>query len=215
MKAGVAIRRRRTPAVWLALAALVAGAAALERVGPRDAHDDGHGHGHGAGPRPLVSAPIAGLAAAEIVFDGARWRFERDGSGVWSRGEAGDAEASARIAAAFGVLGRAQTVRQLSEARDPEIYGVSEPFLSLALWTREADAPARYLFGDMAPDGLNRYVLAPRAEDEPEHGADGHSGHDHSDRHSDREMGLGPEMVTVPEYHTANLVGLVRSFEPR
>ena len=235
MKADAATRRRRlrTPAVWLVLAALAAGAAVFDHFGPREAHDDGHGHG--AGPRFLVSAPIGSLAAAEIVFDGVLWRFERDGSGAWRHGEARDADASARIAAAFDVLGRAQTVRELPEAGDPDLYGVSDPFLSLALWTRDAEAPARYLFGDMAPDGLNRYVLtAPRAERDSEHGsehgserdpeheAERHSDHesehdpDHeAERHPDHGAEHGPEMATVPEYHTDNLVGLVRSFDPR
>lgn len=223
MKADAATRRRRlrTPAVWLVLAALAAGAAVFDHFGHREAHDDGHGHGHGhgAGPRFLVSAPIGSLAAAEIVFDGALWRFERDGSGAWRHGEARDADASARIAAAFDVLGRAQTVRELPEAGDPDLYGVSDPFLSLALWTRDADSPARYLFGDMAPDGLNRYVLAaPRverdSEHDPEHEAERHSDHE-SEHDPDHGAEHRPEMVTVPEYHTDNLVGLVRSFGPR
>ena len=227
MKAGAATRRRRlrTPAVWLVLAALAAGAAVFDRVGHREAHDDGHGHGHGhgAGPRPLVSEPIGSLAAAEIVFDGALWRFERDGSGAWSGGDARDADASARIAAAFDVLGRAQTVRELPEAGDPDLYGVSDPFLSLALWTRDADAPARYLFGDMAPDGLSRYVLAaPRgehdseheAEHDPEHESEHHPEHE-AEHHPEHDSEHAPEIMTVPEYHTANLVGLVRSFDPR
>ena len=217
MKAGAATRRRRlrTPAVWLVLAALAAGAAVFDHVGPREAHDNGHGHGHGAGPRLLVSAPIGSLAAAEIVFDGALWRFERDGSGAWSYGEARDADASARIAAAFDVLGRAQTVRELPEAGDPDLYGVSDPFLSLALWTRDAEAPARYLFGDMAPDGLNRYVLAaPPVEHDSEHDPDHEAEHD-PEHESEHESEHGPEMATVPEYHTDNLVGLVRSFGPR
>ena len=233
MKADAATRRRRfrTPAVWLVLAALAAGAAVFDHVGHREAHDDGHGHGHGAGPRLLVSAPIGSLAAAEIVFDGALWRFERDGSGAWSGGDARDADAAARIAAAFDVLGRAQTVRELPEAGDPDLYGVSDPFLSLALWTRDADAPARYLFGDMAPDGLSRYVLAaPRGEHDSEHEAEHHPDHeaehdpdhesehhpDHeAEHHPEHDSEHAPEIMTVPEYHTANLVGLVRSFEPR
>ena len=231
MKADAATRRRRfrTPAVWLVLAALAAGAAVFDHFGHREAHDDGHGHG--AGPRLLVSAPIGSLAAAEIVFDGALWRFERDGSGAWRHGETRDADASARIAAAFDVLGRAQTVRELPEAGDPDLYGVSDPFLSLALWTRDADSPARYLFGDMAPDGLNRYVLAaPRAERDSEHDPDHESEHDpdHESEHDpdhgaehdpdhdpDHDAEHAPEMAMVPEYHTDNLVGLVRSFDPR
>ena len=223
MKADAATRRRRfrTPAVWLVLAALAAGAAVFDHVGPREGHDDGHGHG--AGPRLLVSAPIGSLAAAEIVFDGALWRFERDGSGAWRHGETRDADASARIAAAFDVLGRAQTVRELPEAGDPDLYGVSDPFLSLALWTRDADAPARYLFGDMAPDGLSRYVLAaPRgehdseheAEHDPEHESEHHPEHE-AEHHPEHDSEHAPEIMTVPEYHTANLVGLVRSFDPR
>ena len=71
----------------------------------------------------------------------------------------------------------------------------------------------------MAPDGLNRYVLAaPRVERDSEHGPE-HEAERHSDHESehdpDHEAEHAPEMATVPEYHTDNLVGLVRSFDPR
>ena len=177
-------RRFRALAVWLTLAALVAGAALFEHVGihpPDDGHDD---HGHGSGPRALLETPVESLAAAEIVMGDALWRFERDPAGAWTHGAAGDPEG--RIAAALSVLGRARIVRELPAARDVERYGVAAPQLSLALRPHGADTPARYVFGDLAPDGLNRYVLV-----------------------------AGESLVvTVPEYHTDNLIGLVRSFEP-
>ena len=184
------LRRFRAPAVWLALAALAVGAAALHRAGylaPPPATDS-HGHALGPGPRFLVSLPFERVAAAEIAFGETTRRFERDESGAWREGESRDADVSARIETALSAFGRARIVREITASPDVKAYGVLTPRLSVALWTRDAQAPAaRYFFGDLAPDELNRYVLV-----------------------SGEFL-----VVTVPEYHAANLIGLVGGLEPR
>lgn len=177
-------RRWRTPAVWLALAALGAGVFAMDRAGvfappPRT---DAHGHALGAGPRFLVRTPADRLTAAEIVVDGAAWRFDRDANGAWRHGEDGGAELSARIGAALEAFGRARIVREVTASREVKAYGVLAPRISVVLYADDSDAPReRYFFGDSAPDGLNRYVLI-----------------------------FGEFLVvTVPEYHVENLAALV------
>lgn len=180
-------RRWRTPAVWLTLAALAAGAFALDRAGvfappPRT---DAHGHALGAGPRFLVRTPIDRLAAAEIVVDGAAWRFDRGADGAWRRGaDHGGAELSARIGAALEAFGRARIVREVTASREVKAYGVLAPRISVVLYADDSGVPReRYFFGDPAPDGLNRYVLI-----------------------------FGEFLVvTVPEYHVENLAALVAS----
>ncbi len=184
--AGPRRRRWRTPAIWLALAALAAGVFALDRAGvfapppPTDAH----GHVLGAGPRFLVRTPIDRLAGAEIAIDGVARRFDRGANGAWRHGETGGAELSARIAAALEAFGRARIVREVTASRDVKAYGVLAPRMSVVLYADDSGVPReRYFFGDPAPDGLNRYVLI-----------------------------FGEFLVvTVPEYHVENLAALVAS----
>ncbi len=182
-------RRFHTPAIWLALIVLAGGVFTLDRTGvfAPESETDEHGHGAETGPRYLVEAPIEHLTAIEIAVDGVTWRFDRDESGTWRHGETVDTAASERIADALAVLGRARVLREVAETEDAEGYGVHEPALSVILHEEDHDDPLRYLFGDLAPDELNRYVLS---YDEP-------------------------AIVTVPDYHAANLVALTESFDSR
>ena len=181
-------RRWRLPAVWLALAALAGGIIVLDRTGalappPRT---DSHGHALDSGPRYLVRVPVADLTAAEIVVDGETWRFDRDEAGTWrhSAGGADDPGAAAHIALALEVFGRAQVTREITGSRDVKAYGVLTPGLSVLLYAGGGVPAARYFFGDVAPDGFSRYVLV-----------------------------FGEFLVvTVPEYHAANLTTLAASF---
>ena len=183
-------RRWRAPLAWLALAALAAGIVAMDRAGvfAPAARTDSHGHALDRGPRYLVRLPAEQLTAAEIVVGGTAWRFDRDETGAWRHGDGDNAGASARIENAIAVLTRAQITREITGERDVKAYGVLAPEISVLLHTGGGTAPAaRFYFGDLAPDELSRYVLI-----------------------------FGEFLVvTVPEYHTANLVALTQSFAPR
>ncbi len=175
-------RRFRAPMVWLAAAVLAAGLVAADRMDlftpPRT---DAHGHALNKGPRWLVSLPGEQWTAAEITVDGEKRRVTRDGNGVWRHD--GSAAASAAIAQALEVFGRAQVMREITASRDVGAYGVLRPRVSVAVYTSGSSMPAgRYFFGDLAPDELNRYVL------------------------------ISGEflVVLVPEYHVENLVSLTQ-----
>ena len=183
-------RRFRALGVWAAAAALAAGIAVSEGAGlfappPRT---DSHGHTIGQGPRYLVRVPMEQLTAVEIAVGEGVWRFDRGADGVWRHGGDDGTDASARIEQAMGMFGRAQITREIGGSRDVKRYGVLTPEVSVSLFADDPESPAaRYFFGDVAPDELSRYVLL-----------------------------FGEFLVvTVPEYHTANLTGLTADFDPR
>lgn len=146
--------------------------------------------------RMLLPVPMSQVHAIEIGHAGTMHRFERDASGAWfyhgvhtgreqGHSHETDPQAAARIGQALSGFGRAQRERELPAGAQGNPYGVVTP-QTLVLVYRAANAPplVQYAVGDLAPDGVSRYVLP-----------------------------LGsPTVLTIPEYHLQNLLLLVQSF---
>ncbi len=148
---------------------------------------------HGAdGSRMLLPAPLEEITAIEVAQGGKLHRFERDAAGLWfyhgvhAGAQPGhehktDTQQAGRIDKAFTALARTRMERQF--ALDVEnAYGVTSPDMVILVYARR-DAPplAQFAVGDLAPDGLSRYVLP---------------------------VG-GQSVVTIAEYQITNLVDLI------
>jgi hypothetical protein len=181
---------RRLVIVWALLLALVALIAALNLT-ERDADEDG-----GQASRMLLPVPVSQLAAIEIGYAGTMHRFERDSAGSWfyhgvhtgteqSHSHQTDPQAAARIEQALAGFGRTQREREMPADAQNNPYGVTTPQMIVLVY-RAAYAPplAQYAVGDLAPDGVSRYVLP-----------------------------LGsPSVFTIPDYQIQNLLSLIQSF---
>lgn len=168
-------RPRRMPmatAAWLGvlvlgLAAIVLQAARPAAVPERDADD--------IAAAPLVSTPLAQWSAVELLGSDGLHRFERDASGRWLRhadvaGESADhrheAEAAAaeRIASVFGTFSRTGIERRLAMADPAQLtaWGLDRPALIVMIRGSEGRPVLTLEVGQLAPDGLSRYVRLPR-----------------------------------------------------
>jgi hypothetical protein len=174
---------------WLALllAALALIAWQLRNpVAPTVADDDKLGE-------LLVSAAYADWAAVELLHRGERLRFERDAAGLWLRhaaltGETADhahrsdpAEAE-RIGAVLATFARAKVERSL--AADPSRlagYGLANPALIVLIHGRDGRVLQTIELGDVAPDGLSRYLQVPQTR----------------------------QLHTIPNYHATALLALM------
>jgi hypothetical protein len=143
--------------------------------------------------RMLVPVPLAQIGALEIARAGALNRFERDSAGTWffhgahapasgTHGHQADPAAAERIAKAVGGMARAKFERDFPFDPKVQDFGVLNPQTLVLLYrTGEVQPLVQYAVGDMAPDGVSRYVLK-----------------------------IGATRVdTLPEYHVQNLIGLV------
>lgn len=184
---------RRT-ALWTAL--LLAGVAAsgYALLGDRAVHEDEHGEAVDY----LVPVPPAEMAAVELLKAGQLTRFDRAGDGSWflhpdaqghaaglgaGHAHAGPPEAAERIARAFAMFSRARVERRIGPAgEERKRFGLLFPDLVVAVYVAGKAQPAFGLeVGDLAPDGLSRYVLV---------------------------AGSGV-VVTIPNYHVTNLTALL------
>ena len=203
--------RARLLAVWIVLVALIAAIIVIERndlMRTLKAKDDGHGHWTGE-THWLLPAPIEQLGAIEIAHAGALHRFERDASGAWfyhgaHTGQEGahahraDPAVSQKIDHALAGFGRARIERtfaldfgavgvdpvQRELLPDPEVrdYGVTVPSIIVLVYAPGGAQPlVQYAVGDVAPDGLSRYVLPVGS----------------------------PTVVTIANYQITNLLNLV------
>ena len=184
--------RHKTLAIWLvllALGALIAYLEFAERGGKRTAAD-----AQAARSRHLLPLPAEQIGALELAYAGALHRFERDASGVWlyhgahagSEGQhahQADPAAAQRIADALAALGRAVAERSFDlDARDS--YGVGSPDMLILAYRPGALQPlVQYAVGDIAPDGLSRYL---------------------------HRVG-GNTVITIPNYQIDNLVSLIKA----
>ncbi len=163
---------RRTIVVWLVLAALVAGIAAIQIAERSRAPEGQIEQIHGApDSRMLMPAPVEELAAIELGHAGMLHRFERDLSGVWFYHgiHAGpqqihehqtDLVQAETIAKAFAALGRTRMERQFKLDTQSGNYGLSSPQMIILVYGKGNPLPmAQFAVGDVAPDGLSRYVL--------------------------------------------------------
>jgi hypothetical protein len=178
-------------AVWLVLAVLVLGIAALEvndrRQGTSGAED--------AGPQGLLPVPLEQVGAVEIADRGRLHRFERDATGAWFyhgihaatesvHTHIPDPALSARIDQALAAFGRTRVERRFPLDKDGGAYGVATPeILVLVYRPNESQPLAQYAVGAIAPDTASRYVM---------------------------RVGQ-PVVVTIPNYQIDNLQALIRA----
>jgi hypothetical protein len=171
MSAGAGIRRR-VVIVWLLLAALVAGIGLMEFRNRSRLPESVAERVPGAeGSRMLLPAAVAELGAIEVGHAGILHRFERDGTGAWfyhgmhTSAQAAHAHQTDPVQAqiiekAFAGLGRARMERQFRLDVQSGNYGLTSPQMIVLVYGKGDPQPlAQYAVGDVAPDGLSRYVL--------------------------------------------------------
>lgn len=161
---------------WSALLLVALGAIGWQLRAPHadDGDHDGHADHAADSLQLLMAAPPADWAAVDLLQRGGRQGFERDAQGAWLRhapvaGEAADhahrsdpAEA-ARIDGVFATLGRARIERTLpADPARAAAYGLDNPALVVLVRGRDGKALQTLEFGDLAPDGLSRYVHLPQ-----------------------------------------------------
>ncbi len=150
------------------LAALIAAIAYIESSRRKGAEVEAVSD---ARARLLLPVPIADLGAIEVAVSGTLHRFERDFAGIWfyhgvhataqpGHGHTVDAAVAQRIEHTFAALDRARMERELKLDLHAGEYGVTTPRIILLVYAKGATQPlAQYAIGDVAPDGLSRYVL--------------------------------------------------------
>jgi hypothetical protein len=164
--------RRRVLVVWLILAMLIAGIAIMQYRNRSRLPEGVAETIHGAeGSRMLLPAAVADLGAIEVGHAGTLHRFERDGTGAWfyhgmhTSAQAAHAHQTDPVQAqiiekAFAGLGRARMERQFKLEVQPGNYGLLSPQMIILVYGKGNPQPlAQYAVGDVAPDGLSRYVL--------------------------------------------------------
>jgi hypothetical protein len=189
--------RRKLVVVWVVLLVLVGVIVAVEWADRTAEHADAQFEARGGDrSRMVVPVPMEEIGAVEIAHAGALHRFERDTNGLWlyhgphapaaepAQGHRADPAVAERIAKAFGGLARAKFERDFPFDPKSQDYGVLNPATLVLLYRKgELQPLVQYAIGDMAPDGVSRYVLK-----------------------------IGAAQVdTLPEYHVQNLVGLVQA----
>ena len=165
--------RRRLPRAALLWLTLLAGAVAwivwqLQRPTMPIVDSDEEAVVH------LVSSPYEQWSAIELLYRGERVRFERDETGRWLRHEAAasetsghahpvDAAVAERIGAVLTTFSRARIERRMAAQSDRmESYGLSNPALIMLIQDRDAKVVQTIELGEVAPDGLSRYVHVPQ-----------------------------------------------------
>jgi hypothetical protein len=142
---------------------------------------------------PLITAPYADWAAIDTLSRGERMHFERDAAGLWWRHDAvareaadhvhpTDPAAAERIGQVLATFSRARVERSLSS--DPArlaAYGLANPALIVLIQGRDDRLLQTIELGDIAPDGLSRYVQLPQTR----------------------------QVHTIPNYHAIGLLSLL------
>ncbi len=182
------MRGRRLWLIWglLALLAVVIWRAELQRsdeISAMSARET----------KRLLPLPIEEIGVVEVMAQGTMHRFERASNGLWfyhgihDASQAGhehtiDPAQSDTIAQAMTGFGRMQREQQIPLKGGDDEYGIARPEMFIIVYRTSTDAPlARYAAGNVTPDGYGRYLLP---------------------------VG-GNEIVTVPEFHMTNLLGLI------
>ena len=162
---------RSTTALWLAVLALALAAVVWQALRPASpaAPDEDN-----VAAAPLIAAPEMSWTAVELLGPDGLQRFERDSANRWLKhadvaGEAADhqhrsdAASAERIAATLGTFSRTGVERSL--AVDPgalAAYGLERPLLIVLIRGAEGRPVLTLEVGNVAPDGLSRYVRLPR-----------------------------------------------------
>lgn len=187
-------RKGRLILVWGVLVVLIGIIYAVDRQDDRDDKAQAEIEARGEDrERYVISVPLEQVGALEVAHAGALHRFERDAEGVWLHhgahapqpGEHGhQADPALADAIRNRVVGIARARRERSLPYDPKTqdYGLANPGTLLLVYRKGEVQPAsQFAFGDLAPDGVSRYVL---------------------------EMGAS-QVFTVATYQYDNLVALV------
>lgn len=162
---------RSTTLLWLGVLALALAAVAWQAVrpaGPAAIDEDN------VAAAPLIAAPEPSWSAVELLGPEGLQRFERDSANRWLKhadaaGEAAehqhraDAASAERIKAVFGTFSRTGIERSL--VVDPSalaVYGLERPLLIVLIRGAEGRPVLTLEVGNVAPDGLSRYVRLPR-----------------------------------------------------
>ena len=164
--------RPRLLVVWILVGLLLAAIAAKEvrerSTIPEDVAEKTHGVD---GSRMLLPLSSAELGAIEIGHAGTLHRFERDGTGNWfyhgvhtaaqaAHAHQTDPAQAQIIDKALAGLGRTRMERQLKLDMQSEPYGLTSPQMIIIVYALGNPLPmAQFAVGDIAPDGLSRYVL--------------------------------------------------------
>ena len=161
----------RSTIAWLALLALAVAAIVWQAVRPNAAieHD-----AHDAAGALLVEADAASWSAVELLGPSGMQRFERDASARWlvhgaTAGEVAghqhraDPAAAERIASVFGTFARTRIERTLPvDTARLAAYGLDRPEWIVLIRGAEARPLLTLEVGQLAPDGLSRYVRLPQ-----------------------------------------------------
>lgn len=168
-------RRAVSTWAWLGVLVLAAAAIAWQVLQPHGAAESDDHVEHDAPASYLVTLPEAQWSAVELLGQLGVHRFERDASGRWllhaeqpgeaaEHGHSADATQAERIAVVFSTFSRTSIERRLMVDDPGKLaqYGLDRP--ALIVLVRAADGrPALTLeVGQVAPDGLSRYVRLPR-----------------------------------------------------
>lgn len=184
--------RPRLVAIWGLLLVLVVAIAAIELKDRADAPADPD---NVRDPRMLLPVPVAQLGVVEIAHAGALHRFERDSTGGWfyhgvhtaaqgAHMHQPDPALAQRIDTALTAFGRTHIEREMSLAKGPQEYGLSNPQTVILVYLpKELKPLAQYAVGDVAPDTYSRYILV---------------------------VGR-PNVGTIPNYQIENLLGLIKA----
>ena len=151
-----------------------------------------HGEHADAAPQMLVAAPLADWSAVALLQRGQRQQFERDAQGQWLYHAAQAGEASAhrhhsnpaeaeRIGSVLATLSRARIERTLPSDPARPAYGMDNPALIVLVQGADGRVLQTLEFGDLAADGLSRYVHLPQTH----------------------------QLHTVPNYHLSGLMSLL------
>jgi hypothetical protein len=152
----------------------------------------------GRATRPLVPLPLEDVAAVEIFARSKSYRFERDATGAWllhrhapgddpNAPHRADPAQSARIAEGLATFGRTPIERSIARGERVDGYGFADPETMIVLFAHdEARPPLSFAVGDLASDGLGRYLLMPD----------------------------GKEIVTIPDGQLPDLIALAEALEP-
>jgi hypothetical protein len=155
---------------WLAVLAIAVAAIVWQVARPSApaAHDE-----HDAAVSPLIDLDAASWSAVELLGPNGMQRFERDGAGRWllhgeAAGEAAghqhraDTASADRIASVFGAFARARIERVLpAAAAGLTAYGLDRPEWIVLIHGTGRRPPLTLEVGQIAPDGLSRYVRLP------------------------------------------------------
>ncbi len=161
--------RPRLVAVWVLVAALI-GVIVVVELKER-ASEELEMVGLGGRERMLLSESADHVGALEVVAAGAMHRFERDPAGTWYYHEAhakvdgvhghrNDPALAETIANAVRAFGSARREREFRLDPAENTFGVTTPsMVILAYRPNETQPMAQFAVGDLAPDGVSRYVL--------------------------------------------------------